>query len=98
VGFAIKHGLIGAANAASRFVRWLTYGTLVPTTLIAVQPAHADNGDQASAAQAVRQVYHQVQARCTPSMPPQFQSVTWDFFHPMSGGAGTIHDARAALG
>jgi hypothetical protein len=60
--------------------------------------AHADIGDQASAEQAVTAIYNQGQRRCTPSMPPHLQSISWDSFTPASGGSGTIHDANSSIG
>jgi hypothetical protein len=60
--------------------------------------AHADSGDQSAAEQAVQTIYSQVQRRCTPSMPPSLQSISWSRFYPASGGEGTIHDANPALG
>jgi hypothetical protein len=65
-------------------------------------PAHADTPTQASAESAVRTIYIQVQAGCTPTDPPHFQSITWDFFSTADpahiGGTGRIHDANPALG
>ena len=60
--------------------------------------ANADSGDQASAEQAVRVIYNQVQRGCTPTEPPQLQSISWDFFNADSGGKGRIHDANPNLG
>ena len=61
--------------------------------------AHAnDNGDQASAAEAVTAIYNQVQKRCTPSMSPNLQSISWSSFYPASWGEGVIHDANSSLG
>jgi hypothetical protein len=66
-------------------------------------PAHADAPTQASAEQAVRSSYIEVQSRCTPRTPPNFQSIAWDFFSstPVDGrigGSGRIHDANPSLG
>jgi len=58
--------------------------------------AHAD-ATQASAEQAVQQVYNQVQARCTPSMPPHFQRIVWNNFNG-NIGSGRIIDATPGLG
>jgi hypothetical protein len=60
--------------------------------------AHADDGDQASAEQAVTAIYNQVQRGCTPGNPPNLQSISWDTFYPSSFGTGTIHDANPTLG
>jgi hypothetical protein len=60
--------------------------------------AHADSGDQSDAEQAVTAIYNQVQRRCTPSLPPHLQSITWTSSTPASYGEGTIHDANSALG
>src|SRR6201987_1514168 len=69
---------------------------LIPAVLaagIAIAPiAHAD-GTQASLNDAVRQVYTQVQTRCTPTMPPNFQGIQ------LTGdGEGRIIDANPSLG
>jgi hypothetical protein len=61
-------------------------------------PAHAYDGDQGSAEEAVTAIYNRVQRACTPSMPPSLQSISWDNFNPVAGGAGTIHDANPQLG
>ena len=53
---------------------------------------HAD-GSTASLTDAVRQVYNQVQTRCTPSMTPHFQRITTD-----GNGHGTIVDSNPSLG
>jgi hypothetical protein len=46
--------------------------------------AHADSGDQSDAEQAVTAIYNQVQRRCTPSLPPNLQSITWTSFTALS--------------
>jgi hypothetical protein len=67
-------------------------------------PAYADMPSQASAEAAVRSLYTQVQAGCTPTMPSSFQSITWDFFTSTPdgeghiGGTGRIRDANLSLG
>ncbi len=66
--------------------------------LVLAPMAHAEVGDQADAEQAVRTIYNQVQRGCTPTEPPQFQSISWDFFNADSGGQGRIHDAHPGLG
>jgi hypothetical protein len=63
-----------------------------------VPVAYADPGDQASAEQAVHVAYDLVQARCTPSKAPAFQSISWQQFSPATFGQGTIHDAEPSLG
>jgi hypothetical protein len=60
--------------------------------------AHAEVGDQSDAEQAVRTIYNQVQTRCTPSMHPSFQSISWSTFFPDSWGEGRIIDSNSALG
>jgi hypothetical protein len=60
--------------------------------------AQADDGDQASAEQAVTAIYNRVQRACTPSMAPHLQSIHWSRFYAASGGEGTIHDANSSLG
>lgn len=73
-------------------------GALVATSVAASALAKGDNGDQASAEQAVTAIYNQVQARCTPRTPPAFHSINWDNFTPGSWGSGRIHDANPGLG
>jgi hypothetical protein len=68
---------VGAASAAA----------------IACAPLAQANGSQQSLTDAVRQVYTQVQTRCTPSMPPSFQGITTD-----GHGNGRIIDANPSLG
>lgn len=44
--------------------------------------------------------YIKKQVNCTPDLPPNPQSVTWDppGFAPYAGGSGVIHDANPQLG
>jgi hypothetical protein len=65
---------------------------------ILAAPAHADVGDQADAEAAVTAIYNQVQRGCTPSRPPQLQSIQWSRFAVASGGEGRIIDADPHLG
>jgi len=60
--------------------------------VVTAAPVHAD-GSQASLFDAVRQVYNQVQSRCTPSMPSHFQNITTD-----GQGHGHIIDSNPSLG
>ncbi len=77
------------------------YKTAIPAVLLAAglgcAPLAQADGTQASAEQAVRSVYNQVQARCTPRMPPSFQSISWDSFNG-NVGTGRINDATPGLG
>jgi hypothetical protein len=59
-----------------------------------------DAGDQATAEQRVIDGYVTKQAGCTPDLPPNPQSVTWDppGFTPSVGGSGNINDADPRLG
>jgi hypothetical protein len=59
-----------------------------------------DGGDQATAEQKVIDGYKQKQINCTPNLPPNPQSVTWDppGFAPYVGGTGVVHDANPQLG
>jgi hypothetical protein len=59
-----------------------------------------DGGDQATAEQKVIDGYVNKQINCTPDLPPNPQSVTWDppGFAPYVGGTGVIHDANPQLG
>jgi hypothetical protein len=69
---------------------------VIPAVLVAALAfaplAHAD-GTQASLNDAVRQVYTQVQTRCTPNMPPNFQGIQLT-----GNGEGRIIDANPRLG
>lgn len=85
-----------AAGATSKLM--LLIAALVTAIVGYTVPAQAITGDQADAKQAVAAVYNQVQRRCTPSMAPSLQSISWTQFNPESGGEGTIHDANQALG
>ena len=66
--------------------------TVAILALATAGPAHAD-GSTASLTDAVRQVYTQVQTRCTPSMTPHFQQITTD-----GNGHGRIVDSNPSLG
>jgi len=59
-----------------------------------------DGGDQATAEQKIIDGYVNKQINCTPDLPPNPQSVTWDppGFAPNVGGTGVIHDANPQLG
>ena len=69
------------------------------TALCAADPA-PDAGDQATAEQKIIDGYVQNQTNCSPLLPPNPQSVTWDppGFAPYVGGTGVVHDANPALG
>ena len=78
--------------------------SVIAAVIAVAPPAHADT-EQSSAEQAVRDAYIQFQKGCTPATPPQFESITWDFFYPPGtdlfgrpGGAGRINDASPGLG
>jgi hypothetical protein len=64
---------------------------------IAVAPVAQADGTQASAEQAVGTVYNQVQRRCTPSLAPSLQSISWEQFNG-NYGKGRIVDADPRLG
>ncbi|BAX94583.1 integrase [Mycobacterium shigaense] len=68
-------------------------------TLCANDPP-PEAGDQATAEQKIIDGYNAKQVRCTPTMPPNPRSVTWDppGFAPNIGGTGVIHDANPQLG
>ena len=59
-----------------------------------------DVGDQTTAEQRVIEGYATKQAACTPDLPPNPQSVTWDppGFTPDVGGSGNVNDADPRLG
>jgi hypothetical protein len=59
-----------------------------------------DAGNQATAEQKIIDGYKQKQINCTPDLPPNPQSLTWDppGFAPYVGGTGVIHDANPQLG
>ena len=69
------------------------------TTLCPINPA-PDAGDQTTAEQKIIDGYVKKQINCTPDLPPNPQSVTWDppGFAPFVGGTGVIHDANPQLG
>jgi hypothetical protein len=69
------------------------------TALCPADPA-PDGGDQATAEQKIIDGYVAKQINCTPNLPPNPQSVTWDppGFAPYVGGTGVIHDANPQLG
>ncbi|HEY4793930.1 MAG TPA: hypothetical protein VII18_07705 [Mycobacterium sp.] len=66
--------------------------------IVCAPAAQAYSGDQASAEEAVRAVYSQVQRGCTPGTPPSLQSISWSKFNPQSFGEGRIIDANSGLG
>ncbi|SPM40176.1 hypothetical protein MNAB215_2372 [Mycobacterium numidiamassiliense] len=70
-----------------------------PNTLCA-NDSPPDGGDQATAEQKIIDGYKAKQISCTPSLPPNPQSITWDppGFAPSVGGTGTIRDANPQLG
>ena len=84
------------ANVALVDARQTACGT---TALCPADPA-PDGGDQATAEQKVKDGYVNKQMSCTPDLPPNPQSVTWDppGFAPYVGGTGVVHDANPQLG
>jgi len=84
------------ANVALVDARQTACGT---TALCPADPA-PDGGDQATAEQKVKDGYVKKQMSCTPDLPPNPQSVTWDppGFAPYVGGTGVVHDANPQLG
>ena len=84
------------ANVALADARQNVCGT---TALCSADPA-SDGGDQATAEQKIIDGYVKKQINCTPNLPPNPQSVTWDppGFAPNVGGTGVIHDANPQLG
>jgi hypothetical protein len=70
-----------------------------PNTLCPNDPP-PDGGDQVSAEQKIIDGYKAKQINCTPNLPPNPQSITWDppGFAPYVGGTGSIHDANPQLG
>ncbi|CAM3106377.1 hypothetical protein BST27_17425 [Mycobacterium intermedium] len=69
------------------------------THLYPADPA-PDAGDQPTAEQRVIEGYVDKQAGCTPDLPANPQSVTWDppGFAPNVGGSGSVNDADPRLG
>jgi hypothetical protein len=66
---------------------------------IAFAPSAEADGNTANLDQIVAQVYREVQQRCTPHTPPNFQRIQWDAGSPYGGGGtGRIIDANPALG
>jgi hypothetical protein len=70
-----------------------------PNTLCRNDPP-PDGGDQTTAEQKIIDGYKAKQINCTPGLPPNPQSITWDppGFAPYVGGTGTIRDADPRLG
>jgi hypothetical protein len=69
---------------------------VIPAVLaagIALAPMAQADGSQASLSNAVQQVYTQVQIKCTPNMPPHFQTIQLT-----GNGSGRIIDANPRLG
>lgn len=101
---ATAAGLVLAAALASGTPVQVALATPGPrpcaaTALCANAPV-PDAGDQATAERAVIDGYIKKQVGCTPTMPPNPVSITWDppGFAPGAGGSGLIHDADPALG
>ncbi len=69
------------------------------TALCAIDPA-PDGGDQATAERKIIDGYIKKQIDCTPDLPPNPQSLSWDppGFAPYVGGSGVIHHADPRLG
>jgi hypothetical protein len=74
--------------------------TVCGTTALCPTDPAPDGGDQATAEQQIIDGYVKKQINCTPNLPPNPQSVTWDppGFAPYVGGTGVIHDANPQLG
>jgi hypothetical protein len=74
--------------------------TLCGTTALCATDPAPDGGDQATAEQKIIDGYVKKQINCTPDLPPNPQSVTWDppGFAPFVGGTGVVHDANPQLG
>jgi hypothetical protein len=74
--------------------------TVCGTTALCPADPPPDGGDQATAEQRVIDGYVKKQVNCTPNLPPNPQSVTWDppGFAPFVGGTGVIRDANPQLG
>lgn len=110
----MRIGRSGATTAAAALAAAaaLTLGTPQPVAFTAVgqRPCGAaelcasapgtDGTDQATAERAIIDGYVKKQVGCTPTMPPNPVSVSWDppGFTPGVGGSGLIHDANPALG
>jgi len=103
----------GAAAAGLVVVALLTSGapanevaladarqTVCGTTALCPADPAPDAGDQATAEQRVIDGYLKKQVNCTPDLPPNPQSVTWDppGFAPYVGGTGVVRDANPQLG
>jgi hypothetical protein len=74
--------------------------TLCGTTALCATDPAPDGGDQATAEQKIIDGYVKKQINCTPDLPPNPQSLTWDppGFAPYVGGTGVINDANPQLG
>jgi hypothetical protein len=72
--------------------------TLAAAAAATFAPIAQADGNTANLDQIVGQAYTQFQARCTPSMTPQFQRVVWDAPPTGQGGTGRIVDGNQGLG
>ncbi len=74
--------------------------TLCATSALCPADPVPDAGDQATAEQKIIDGYVAKQMNCTPDLPPNPQSITWDppGFAPYVGGTGAVHDANPQLG
>jgi hypothetical protein len=102
IGSALASALIATALATPAHEVTLAdawHSGCGPNTLCATDTP-PDAGDQATAERKIIDGYNAKQVKCTPSMPPNPQSITWDppGFAPNVGGTGMIHDANPQLG
>jgi hypothetical protein len=74
--------------------------TVCGTTTLCPADPPPDGGDQATAERKIIDGYVKKQINCTPELPPNPQSLTWDppGFAPNVGGTGVINDANPQLG
>ncbi|OBK13710.1 hypothetical protein A5636_01635 [Mycobacterium asiaticum] len=76
------------------------HGNFCVATYLCPHEPPSDRGDQATAERRIIDGYVAKQAGCTPALPANPQSVTWDppGFIPNSGGSGNITDADPSFG
>jgi hypothetical protein len=92
--------LLGLGTPVDNVLLVDAYQSKCGATALCPDDPPPDAGDQVTAEQRVIDGYKQKQLNCTPSLPPNPQSLTWDppGFAPYVGGTGMIHDANPQLG
>jgi len=89
-----------AAPCSTANVAFVDAGAACGANALCPNDPPPDAGDQPTAEQRVIDGYVTKQVGCTPDLPPNPQSVTWDppGFTPNVGGSGNVNDADPRLG